>query len=170
MVHCDAILRAIDECLISRDGYRHLAMVDPRIEREYRIEGRKHYINEIMNSLIPIHDYINKITSKQSKKGKERENNNVEDLGSSSDDSNNNQDGLCSFRSIKALLDILVPIWKKGSSPILIPRDTIKLKFGGDGHIVTHQYSHVMFTVCLLNEKNDVLKTSKQYWSLLLVI
>ncbi|CAB5380544.1 unnamed protein product [Rhizophagus irregularis] len=39
MVHCNAILRAIDECLISRDGYQRLAMVNPRIEREYRIEG-----------------------------------------------------------------------------------------------------------------------------------
>ncbi|EXX62944.1 hypothetical protein RirG_157020 [Rhizophagus irregularis DAOM 197198w] len=127
MVHCDAILRAIDECLISRDGYRRLAMVDPRIEREYRIEGRKHYINEVMNSLIPIYDYIIKIPSSpsnQSKKRKERENDNIEDLGSSSN---------------SALLDILVPIWKKGSSSILTPGDT-------DGHIVTHQYSHVMFT------------------------
>ena len=45
-----------------------------------------------------------------------------------------------------------------------IPGDTIKLKLGGDGHIVTHQYSHVMFTVCLLNEKDDVLKPDHQYW------
>ena len=142
MVYCDAIIRAVDECLISRDGYRRLAMVDPRIEREYRIEGRKHYINETMNSLIPIHDYI---------------------IGSSRNN-DNNQDGLCSFRSVKALLDILVPIWKKGSSPILVSGDTINLKFGGDGHIVTHQYSHVMFTMCLLNEKDEVLKPSKQYW------
>lgn len=143
MVYCDAIIRAVDECLISRDGYRRLAMVNPRIEREYRIEERKHYINETMNSLIPIHDYI---------------------IGSSRNNDNNNQDGLCSFRSVKALLDILVPIWKKGSSPILVPGDTINLKFGGDGHIVTHQYSHVMFTMCLLNEKDEVLKPSKQYW------
>jgi len=167
-VHCDAVLRAIDECLISRNGYRRLAMVDPRIEREYRIEGRKHHINEIMSSLIPIHDYIIKVTSSsstKSKKGKEREDaDNIEDLGSSSNDSNNNQDGLCSFRSIKDLLNTLISIWKKGSSPILIPGDTIKLKFGGDGHIVTHQYSHVMFTVCLLNEQDEVLKPSKQYW------
>ncbi|PKB92238.1 hypothetical protein RhiirA5_445460 [Rhizophagus irregularis] len=98
------------------------------------------------------------------KNRKERENDNIEDLGSSGNSSNNNQDGLCSFRSIKALLDILVPIWKKGSSSILTPEDTIKLKFGGDGHIVTHQYSHVIFTVCLLNEKDEVLKPSKQYW------
>ncbi|CAB5314630.1 unnamed protein product [Rhizophagus irregularis] len=100
MVHCDAILRAIDECLISHDRYQRLAMVDPRIEREYHIEGRKHYINEVMNSLIPIYDYIIKISSSPSnqlKKYKERENDNIEDLGFSGNSGNNNQDGLCFF-------------------------------------------------------------------------
>ncbi|PKK72751.1 hypothetical protein RhiirC2_776824 [Rhizophagus irregularis] len=134
MVHCNAILRAIDECLISRDGYQRLAMVNPRIEREY-----------LMNSLIPIYDSIIKIPaspSNQSKKHKERENDNIEDLGSSGN---------------------------SGSSSILTPGDTIKLKFGGDGHIVTHQYSHVMFTVCLLNEKDEVLKPKKYEYLLLAV-
>ncbi|CAB5348004.1 unnamed protein product [Rhizophagus irregularis] len=63
ITHCDAVLQAIDECLISRQGYRRLAMVDPNIEREYHIEERKHQINKIMNSLIPIHNYTIKITS-----------------------------------------------------------------------------------------------------------
>lgn len=167
IARCDAILRAIDECLISRKGYRRLAMVDPNIEREYHIEARRHQINEIMSSLIPIHNYTIKFTSSslnQSRKGKERANDNVENLDLSNSSSNNDQNGLCSFRSIKDLLSILVPIWKKGSSPVLVSGDTIKLKLGGDGHIVTHQYSHVMFTVCLLNEKDEVLKPSNQYW------
>ncbi|PKC56986.1 hypothetical protein RhiirA1_401747 [Rhizophagus irregularis] len=73
-------------------------------------------------------------------------------------DNNNVSKIISNTRSSSALLDILVPIWKKGSSSILTSGDTIKLKFGGDGHIVTHQYSHVMFTVCLLNEKDEVLK------------
>ncbi|CAG8603391.1 9076_t:CDS:2 [Cetraspora pellucida] len=38
------------------------------------------------------------------------------------------------FRSIKSILNILVPIWKQSSSPILILGDTIKLKLGGDSH------------------------------------
>jgi len=167
IARCDAILRAIDECLISRKGYRRLAMVDPNIEREYHIEGRRHQINEIMTSLIPIYNYTIKFTLSslnQSRKGKERANDNIENQDPSNSNNNNNQNGLCSFRSIKDLLNILVPIWKKGSSPILVPGDIIKLKLGGDGHIVTHQYSHVMFTVCLLNEKDEVLKPSNQYW------
>lgn len=163
ITHCDAVLRAIDECLISRQGYRRLAMVDPNIEREYHIEERKHQINKIMNSLIPIHNYTIKITS--SSLDQSRENLDPPNINSNNAQSNNNdQNGLCSFRSIKDLLNILVPIWKKGSSPILAFGDTIKLKLGGDGHIVTNQYSHVMFTVCLLNEKDEVLKPSNQYW------
>ncbi|RGB23316.1 hypothetical protein C1646_774684 [Rhizophagus diaphanus] len=57
----------------------------------------------------------------------------------------------------------------KGSSPIFVFEDTIKLKLGEDGHIVTNQYSHVIFTVCLLNEKDEVLKSSNQYCILLYI-
>src|SRR5579859_5672809 len=53
----DAVLRAIDECLISRNGYRRLAMVNPNIVREHHIEKRKHQINKIMDDLIPINDH-----------------------------------------------------------------------------------------------------------------
>ena len=76
IAHCDAILWAVDECLISRKGYRRLAMVDPNIEREYHIEERRHQINEIMNSLISIYDYTIKITSSslnQSRNGERKD-------------------------------------------------------------------------------------------------
>ncbi|EXX71617.1 hypothetical protein RhiirA1_428095 [Rhizophagus irregularis] len=116
-----------------------------------------------MNSLIPIHNYTIKITS--STLDQSRENLDPPNINSNNAQNNNNdQNGLCSFRSIKDLLNILVPIWKKGSSPILVFGDTIKLKLGGDEHIVIYQYSHVMLTVCLLNEKDEVLKPSNQYW------
>ncbi|RGB27558.1 hypothetical protein C1646_768948 [Rhizophagus diaphanus] len=170
ITHCDAVLQAIDECLISRQEYRRLAMVDPNIEREYHIEDRKHQINKIMYSLIPIHsNYTIKITS--SSLDQSRENLDPPNINSNNtQNNNNNQNGLCSFRSIKDLLNILVPIWKKGSSPILVFGDTIKLKLGGDGHIVTNQYSHIMFTVCLLNEKLSILlyigKEKYEYLSL----
>src|SRR2546423_12546487 len=101
ITRCNAILRAVDECLISRKGYQRLAMVDPNIEREYHIEERRHQVNEIMNSLIPIHNYTIKFTSSslnQSRKGKERANDNhIENLDLSNSSSSNNQNGLCSF-------------------------------------------------------------------------
>ncbi|EXX79210.1 hypothetical protein RirG_007860 [Rhizophagus irregularis DAOM 197198w] len=39
-VHQDAIVRACDEALIPRDGYRHLAAINPSLEREYQISDR----------------------------------------------------------------------------------------------------------------------------------
>ncbi|CAB4477748.1 unnamed protein product [Rhizophagus irregularis] len=39
-VHQDAIVRACDEALILRDGYRHLAAINSSLEREYQISDR----------------------------------------------------------------------------------------------------------------------------------
>src|SRR5438132_1543639 len=126
------------------------------------IEAREKIIN--MPSINRKHSYTEASVSQQNKRlhslAKDFEMQSTTLLKSN----NINQNRLCSFRSIKSLLNILIPIWKKTSLPILNLGDTIKLKFGGDGHIVTNQYSHVMFTMCLLNEKNEVLKPNKQYW------
>src|SRR6185369_4670499 len=44
-VHQDAIVRACDEALIPRDGYRHLAAINPSLEREYQISDRRNEIS-----------------------------------------------------------------------------------------------------------------------------
>ncbi|GBB87928.1 hypothetical protein RclHR1_14410004 [Rhizophagus clarus] len=41
--------------------------------------------------------------------------------------------------------------------------DIIHLKFGGDGRNVGRKQKHVMMTLCLLNEKKEVLKSDHQY-------
>lgn len=52
--HLDSIVRACDETLISRDGYRRLAQVVPNLVREYAIEKRRNEITKIMKALVPI--------------------------------------------------------------------------------------------------------------------
>ena len=43
----DAVVRACDETLISRDGYRSLAAISPSLEREYQISNRRNKISEL---------------------------------------------------------------------------------------------------------------------------
>jgi len=58
----------------------------------------------------------------------------------------------------------LIPLWKESSPTIINSDDTLKLKLGGDGRNVGHKQSHVMMTICLLNEGEEVLKLEHQYW------
>ena len=48
----------------------------------------------------------------------------------------NNEIGSGAFRSLLILLKVLIPIWKTGENPIIIPGDTLYIKLGGDGRNV----------------------------------
>src|SRR3954447_11719525 len=50
----DAFVRACDESLLPRDGYRHLAAVDPHLIREYRVGEHRIKISKIINKEIKI--------------------------------------------------------------------------------------------------------------------
>ena len=52
--HLDSIVRACDETLISRDGYRRLAKAIPNLVREHVIEKRRNEITKTIKALIPI--------------------------------------------------------------------------------------------------------------------
>ena len=67
------------------------------------------------------------------------------------------------YRSITNILKILVPIWIKSTLPVIISGDTLFFKLGGDGRNVGRNQNHVMSTICLLNEKDEILKPDHQY-------
>ena len=67
-----------------------------------------------------------------------------------------------SFRSLFTLLKVLLPIWKAGRNPVIIPGDTLYIKLGGDGRNVGRKQNHII-TFCLLNEGNKVLKPNHQF-------
>ena len=158
----EAVVCACDESLISRDGYRHLAAISPSLERDYQISNRRNEISRYMETIIPVYNCkIELIDNTQNNSNNSFNSNSVNSITC-------NQSGFCSYRSIKDLLNTLIPIWKKKS--ILNVGDNIKLKFGGDGHIVTSKYSYVMFTMCLLNEGDEVLKPENQYWYISIII
>ena len=67
------------------------------------------------------------------------------------------------FRSLSVLLKTLIPIWKAGENPTIVPGDTLYIKLGGDGRNVGRKQNHVLMTFCLLNEGDEVLKPSHQF-------
>jgi hypothetical protein len=155
-IRLDAVVRACDEALLGRDGYRHLAAVVPTLFREYLVSNRRNEINKIIDAQIHIETFNvdQEIHYDQS--------NNVNEHTSDIliDDC---EIGNGAFRSLLTLLKTLIPIWKAGENPIIIPGDTLYIKLGGDGRNVGRKQSHVIMTFCLLNEGDDVLKPSHQY-------
>ncbi|RHZ48529.1 hypothetical protein Glove_547g44 [Diversispora epigaea] len=153
----DAIVRACDESLLARDGYRRLAAIESHLTREYLIEEHRKYITSIINKKIRIGTFnINNMQFND---------NNLDILEQSDKEIlvKETEIGCGAYRSIKTLLEILIPIWKNTSPPVLKEGDTINLKIGCDGRNVGRKQNHVMFTFCLLNEKEKVLKPDNQY-------
>ncbi|CAB5339320.1 unnamed protein product [Rhizophagus irregularis] len=52
--HLDSIVRACDETLISRNGYRRLAQAIPNLTREHVIEKHRNEITKSMKILVPL--------------------------------------------------------------------------------------------------------------------
>ena len=153
----NAIVRVCDEALLGHDGYRHLAAVVPTLFREYLVADRWNEINELINAQIHVKIF-----------------NTNQDINQSSIDDNfnehisdilvdNDEVGNGAYRSLSTLLKILIPIWKVGESPIIVPGDTPYIKLGGDGRNVGRKQNHVMITFCLLNEKDKVFKPDHQF-------
>ncbi|RHZ87714.1 hypothetical protein Glove_31g20 [Diversispora epigaea] len=156
-IRLDAVVRVCDEALLGHDGYRHLAAVVPSLFREYLVADRRNEINKLINAQIPVEIFNIDQDVNQSNTN----NYNSEIINDILVD--NNEIGNGAFRSLVTLLKILIPIWKKGKNPVIIPGDTLYIKLEGDGRNVGRKQNHVMITFCLLNEGEEVLKPDKQY-------
>ncbi len=161
--HQDSIIRACDETLISRDGYRRLAKAIPHLVREYVIEKRRNEITKTMKALVPIKLF--KISSSVL----DSESENQQDINET--EFNDNEVGDAAYRSIISLLDIIVPILTTSSTPpVLKVGDKINIRLSGDGRNVGRKQKHVMLTMCILNEGEVVLTPSHQYRSYIFLI
>ncbi|CAG8715339.1 14874_t:CDS:2, partial [Cetraspora pellucida] len=66
----DATIRACDESLLSRDGYRRLAAIEPQLIREHQVAIRRIEITNIMNEKIRIGTFnTDEVLNRQSKIG-----------------------------------------------------------------------------------------------------
>lgn len=151
--HLDSIIRACDETLISRDGYCRLAQVVPNLIREHTIEKHRNEITKLMKTLVPIH--IFNIQNADDNDDDEQAINDIE--------FNEEEIGNGVYRSITSLLDIIIPILTTSTFPILKTGDKINIKLSGDGRNVGRKQKHVMLTMCILNEGEDVLSPTHQY-------
>ena len=150
----DAIVRACDESLLARDGYRQLSAVECHLIREYRIEKHRIEITNTMNNKIRIGTFSIDNSIEDFDVLEQYEEILVEET----------EIGNGVYRSIQTLLKVLISVWKNTSPPILNQGDTINLKIGGDGRNVGRKQKHVMITFCILTEKKEVLKPDHQYW------
>lgn len=158
----DAIVKVCDESFISRDNYRQLTQVIPEMERQYKIEQHRIKITNQINLSMPITNFsinesdLDNVNEEESYSStNEIVNNNAELLI--------NNSGVGAYRSITSILKYLIPTLKSSNPPILNPNDIIFIKIGADGRRVGRRQNHVIFTFCILNEKNNVLSPKHQY-------
>ena len=150
-------VRMCDEILLSRDGYRKMAKIYPELIRNYKIEECGLKISKEMEELVPI-NIFNIDSDCNTNVENERESNSTDNL----DDLIINQEiGNGVYRSITSLLHLLIPILNEKF--ILKENDTIYLKLGADGRNVGRYHNHVIYTVCILNQKEDVLFPENKY-------
>ena len=147
----DAFVRACDESLLPRNGYRNLAAVEPHLIREYRVGEHRINITNIINKEIRIGTFnidSNQFNDNNFEYERPEEGILVEE----------SEIGNGVYRSIGIILKVLISIWKNNSLQVLKQGDVIKLKIGGDSRNVGCKQKHVMITFCVLNEGKDVLK------------
>jgi hypothetical protein len=156
--HLDSIVRACDETLISRDGYRRLAQAIPNLTREHVIEKCRNKITKSMKILVPIKSFnICSAAMNNDNYGDESQQN------TSEVEFDDEEVGNGAYRSIVSLLDIIVPILTTSTSPVLKIGDKINIRISGDGRNVGRKQKHVMLTMCILNEGEMVLNPAHQY-------
>ena len=103
-IRLDAVVRACDEALLSRDGYRHLAAVALILFREYLVANRRNEINKLINAQIHVGIFnLNQEINDQS---------NIDDFDEYTNDIlvDNHEIGNGAFRSLSTLLKKLIPI------------------------------------------------------------
>jgi len=158
--HCNSIVRTCDEHLISREAYRQLAAINPKLIREYIIEKHRHKITNSMKLRIPITLFSVECNQSHNDDGCQT-NGEDDDLLRLEFTDSQNRNG--AFRTIVSLLHTLVPFLVSCDPPVLKNGDTLKLRLSGDGRQVGRSQSHVLMTMCVLNEGEAVLTPNKQY-------
>ncbi|POG78942.1 hypothetical protein GLOIN_2v1766279, partial [Rhizophagus irregularis DAOM 181602=DAOM 197198] len=154
--HLDSIVRACDETLISRDGYRRLAQAIPNLTREHVIEKRRNEITKSMKILVPIKSF--NICSTAINNYGDDSQQNISEVEFDDEEVGNG-----AYRSITSLLDIIVPILATSTSPVLKIGNKINIRISGDGRNVGRKQKHVILTMCILNEGEMVLNPTHQY-------
>lgn len=152
------MVEAIDKNYISREGYRALAAIESNLEREWAVSDQKHKITKNMNRKIPI-TIINIPTSPVQDELIFAENSDIFDPEVIEGIHNIKNGG---YRSVKDILSYIVPVHILNG--ILDTNDPIiHLRISGDGRNVGRKIKHVMVTIAILNDIQNIYKPDYHY-------
>ena len=111
IVRLDAYVRACDEALLGRDGYRRLSAVEARLIREYQVAQRRIKITKLINNQIQIGTFnLDKELDQQPILDEEESQDNTDGIIVDEQEIGNGV-----YRSIRTLLQILIPIWNRSN-------------------------------------------------------
>ena len=155
-----SIIRAIDENYIPRGGYRALAAAELHLEREWAISDRRLKLTKDMNQKVPITIIDIPVQGEL-------------DPTESADISDPaiiqeviRGIGKGGYRSAKAILTYIVPMLVidgvlDSSNP------TIHLRVSGDGRNVGRKVKHVMVTIAILDDEQNIHIPDRHHTTLL---
>jgi hypothetical protein len=147
-----SVVQAIDLNYISRGGYQALAAVEPNLQHEWAVSEQRLKITTEMNQKIPI-TFINLPFDFTEYSNSES----IEII------QNIKKGGT---RSVKNILKYIVPVLI--SNEILNINDsTIHLRVSGDGRNVGRKIKHVMLTIAILNDIQNIHKPNHHYTTVL---
>ncbi|CAB4446429.1 unnamed protein product [Rhizophagus irregularis] len=152
------MVEAIDKNYIPREGYRALAAIESNLEREWAVSDQKHKITKNMNRKIPI-TIINIPTSPVQDELIFAENSDIFDPEVIEGIHNIKNGG---YRSVKDILSYIVPVHILNG--ILDTNDPIiHLRISGNGRNVGRKIKHVMVTIAILNDIQNIYKPDYHY-------
>lgn len=184
-----SMVRALDISSISRDGYRHIAALEPQLLREHAVSDERQKINADMACAIP----INLIDLEPNVQLDPSEGPDITDLEII--EQMVKVIGKGAHRSVKKLLTYVVPAYiqkgnyktmvkgigkgahhsrkitylcralQKGKLDPLSP--IIHLRISGDGRNVGRKVKHVMITVAFLDDSAELFKSHSHYTTVL---
>ena len=151
-----SIIRAIDENYIPRNGYRALAAVEPHLEREWAVSNRRLQLTRDMNQKVPITIIDIPIEGELDPV----ESADISDLAIIQEVIKNIGKG--AYRSVKAILAYIVPVLVidgilDNNNP------TVHLRISGDGRNVGRKVKHVMVTIAILDDQQNIHIPDRHY-------
>ncbi|PKK67697.1 hypothetical protein RhiirC2_751396 [Rhizophagus irregularis] len=147
-----SVAQAIDLNYIPHEGYRALAAVEPNIQREWAVSEQRLKITTEMNQKIPI-TLIN-LPLDFAEYSNSESNEIIQTIKKGG------------TRSVKDILKYIVPVLI--SNKILdINNPIIHLRVSGDGRNVGRKIKHVMITIAILNDIQNIHKPNYHYTTVL---
>ncbi|RIA94186.1 hypothetical protein C1645_818476 [Glomus cerebriforme] len=151
-----SIVQVVDQNYISREGYQVLASIESNLEREWAVSDQRIKITRNMNEQIPI-TLIN-IPTIPTQSELDFFDPEITEIVQKIKNGG--------YRSAKDILTYIVPVLiLNGVLDINDP--IIHLRISGDGRNVGRKIKHVMVTMAILNDENNIYKPDYHYTTVL---